>query len=303
MANRELIVLGTSSQVPTRHRNHNGYLLRWDEHGLLFDPGEGTQRQMTLANVAVSTITHVLISHFHGDHCLGFAGICQRISLDNVPHDVQAYYPDSGQVFYDRLRHASIFFDAASIIKNPITEGGLIGEEKNWQLTTRKLDHGVDAFGYRLEERAGRTMLPDELAARGIKGAAIGQLVREGSVVIDGKRTTLDEVSVPKPGQAFAFIMDTRMCDSAFELARGADLIVCESTYLSTDADKAHDPGHLTASQAATIAKEAGVRTLVLAHFSQRYPSVEPFLEEARAIHPDVIAASDLDVIPVPKRR
>ncbi|MCA9708888.1 MAG: ribonuclease Z [Myxococcales bacterium] len=303
MASRELIVLGTASQVPTRHRNHNGYLLRWDEHGLLFDPGEGTQRQMARANARVSAITHVCISHFHGDHCLGLAGIIQRISLDGVSHEVHAYYPGSGQVFYERLRHASIFHDAATIVPHPVAEPGCIARTDAWTLHAARLDHSVDTLGYRLEEHAGRTLLPDRLAARGLRGPAIGQLVREGEITIDGARVTLDEVSVPRPGQVFAFVMDTRRCDAAVELARGADLLVCESTYLSEDADKAHDHGHLTAREAATIAQEAGVRRLVLAHFSQRYPEIDPFLEEARPIHPDVVAAADLDVIEVPARR
>ncbi|MEM9457021.1 MAG: ribonuclease Z [Myxococcota bacterium] len=303
MANRELIVLGTASQVPTRHRNHNGYLLRWDDHGLLFDPGEGTQRQMTLASTRVSTITQILITHFHGDHCLGFAGICQRISLDNVSHEVHAYYPASGQAYYDRLRHASIFHDAATIVPHPVADGGCIAQADAWQLYAAKLDHGVDALGYRLQERDSHTMQPERLAALGVQGAAIGQLMRQGEIQVGDRSVTLDEVSVPRPGQVFAFVMDTRMCDAAIELARGADLLVCESTYLSEDADKARANGHLTASEAATIAREAGARTLVLAHFSRRYPSVEPFLEQARQIHPDVVAAADLDVIPVPRRR
>jgi ribonuclease Z len=84
MSARELVVLGTASQAPTRTRNHNGYLLRWDDEGILFDPGEGTQRQLTLAGVAASAITRICITHFHGDHCLGLPGVIQRLSLDRV---------------------------------------------------------------------------------------------------------------------------------------------------------------------------------------------------------------------------
>ena len=91
MANRELIVLGTASQAPTRTRNHNGYFLRWDDEGLLFDPGEGTQRQMLFAGVTASQVTRVLVTHFHGDHCLGVPGVLQRMSLDRVAHPVRAY--------------------------------------------------------------------------------------------------------------------------------------------------------------------------------------------------------------------
>lgn len=303
MSARELVVLGTSSQVPTRYRNHNGYLLRWDDEGILFDPGEGTQRQMIYANVTTAAITRICVTHFHGDHCLGLAGMSQRISLDRVPHTIDIHYPASGQVFYERLRHASIFHDVAHIEGRPIRAAGPIHESKDMVLSTLPLEHGVEAWGYRLEERAKRTMLPDKLAAAGVRGPLVGRLIADGAVEVDGRTVRLDDVSVPRPGQSFAFVMDTRLCKNAVELARGVDMLVCESTYLSEDEDKAHDHGHMTAAEAATVARDAGARFLVLTHFSQRYVDVEPFVAEAKAIFPDVVAARDGDVIPVPKRR
>src|ERR671928_1287699 len=99
---RELVVLGTASQAPTRSRNHNGYLLRWDGDGFLFDPGEGTQRQMLLAGVPSSAVTRILVTHFHGDHSLGLPGVLQRLSLDRVPHPVPVHFPASGQRRFDR---------------------------------------------------------------------------------------------------------------------------------------------------------------------------------------------------------
>src|SRR5919198_3236532 len=98
MTARELGVLGTASQAPTRERNHNGYLLRWADEGFLFDPGEGAQRQLLLAGVPASAITRVCITHFHGDHCLGLPGVLQRLSLDRVPRPVEVRFPASGLV-------------------------------------------------------------------------------------------------------------------------------------------------------------------------------------------------------------
>jgi ribonuclease Z len=114
---------------------------------------------------------------------------------------------------------------------------------------------------------------------------------------------TLDQVSVPKPGQSAALVMDTRLCDEAVRLAEGADLLVCESTYLSSEQIEAERNGHLTAAQAATIARDANARRLVLTHFSQRYTSIEPFLNEARALHHDVTVVNDGDEVEVPARR
>src|SRR3954470_14026236 len=116
MSSRELVVLGTASQAPTRYRNHNGYLLRWDADAILFDPGEGTQRQMPLAHVSPPAITRICISHFHGDHCLGLPGVVQRLSLDRVTHAVPIHYPASGEPWFQRLRHASMFNDRTHTI-------------------------------------------------------------------------------------------------------------------------------------------------------------------------------------------
>src|SRR5690242_20281502 len=120
MSVRELVVLGTASQVPTRTRNHNGYLLRWDGEGFLFDPGEGTQRQLTLAGLAVADVTRLCLTHFHGDHCLGVPGVVQRLGVDEVRHPVHAYYPASGQEYFDRLRYACAFHDRTDLRTVPV---------------------------------------------------------------------------------------------------------------------------------------------------------------------------------------
>jgi ribonuclease Z len=299
---RELIVLGTAAQVPTRTRNVNGYLLRWDEEGLLFDPGEGTQRQMTLAGATASTITRILVTHFHGDHCLGLPGVVQRLSLDRVPHPVRLYFPASERGHLDHLLAASVAKRNAELVLEPAVPG-VVDAGPPFALVAGALDHGPPTLGWRLEEPDGRRMLPDRLAALGVAGEAIGRVQREGSIEADGRRVTLDEVSEPRPGQRFAFLMDTRLCDTAFELAEGADMLVCESTFSSADEDLARAWGHLTAAQAARIAAASGARLLVLTHFSQRYPDESLLLDEAREVFPNVAAAQDLTRIPVPPRR
>ncbi|TQN42513.1 RNAse Z [Blastococcus colisei] len=300
---RELVVLGTSSQAPTRHRNHNGYLLRWDGEGLLFDPGEGTQRQMLLAGVPSSAVTRICVTHFHGDHCLGMPGVVQRSSLDRVPGPVRAYYPSSGQQFFDRLRHASVFHDAVDVREEPVVGDGPVATGGFGTLEARRLDHSVDAFGYRLVEPDGRRMLPELLARHGIAGPDVGRLQREDVLEADGRAVRLEEVSAPRRGQQFAFIMDTRLCGAVFALAENADLLVIESTFLSEDADLAGAYGHLTARQAATVAEECGVRRLVLTHFSQRYGDPGRFRDEAAAVFGgDVVVAHDLQTVPVPRR-
>jgi ribonuclease Z len=302
---RELVVLGTASQAPTRERNHNGYLLRWDSEGLLFDPGEGTQRQMVHAGLAASAITRLLITHFHGDHCLGVPGIVQRLSLDRVPHPVTAHYPASGAEYFARLRHASSFYETATLVEQPVLADGRLASTPAGDLYAARLEHPVEAYGYRLVEPDGRRMLPERLASFGVAGPAISDLQRDGSLVVGGRRVRMDEVSEPRPGQRFAFVMDTRLCDSVFALADGADMLVIESTFASTETDLATRFGHLTAAQAGLVAAECGVRRLVLTHFSQRYPDLSGFAAEAAGagFTGDIVVAGDLSRIAVPRRR
>ncbi len=303
MASRELVVLGTASQAPTRHRNHNGYLLRWDGEGVLFDPGEGTQRQMVLAGVSSPSITRICITHLHGDHCLGLPGVLGRLALDRVEHPVDLCFPAAGQVYIDRLRHATVADHQAPVREHPVpADGAVVAAGSPFTLSALPLRHRTPTVGWRLEEPSGRTMVPERLHAAGIHGSAVGELQRAGQLQVDGRRVGVEEVSVPRRGQAMAFIMDTALCDNAFALAAGVDLLVCESTFGEDQADRAETYLHLTAAQAGRIAAEAGARRLVLTHFSQRYPDVAVLQREAAEVFPDVVAASDLLRVEVPSR-
>ncbi|GAA0610201.1 ribonuclease Z [Kribbella sandramycini] len=300
---RELVVLGTGSQVPSRERTQNGYFLRWDDEGFLFDPGEGTQRQMLYAGVPAGAITRLCITHFHGDHCLGVPGVIQRMSLDDVPHAVRVHYPASGQEYFDRLHYAASFYERTELLEEPVEEDGLLAVGSFGQLWARRLEHSVESFGYQLIEPDGRRMLPEKLRAYGVAGPDIARLQRAGSIDVDGRTVHIDEVSAPRPGQRFAFVMDTRLCANVLKLADRADLLVIESTYLSAGRELAHRFGHLTAQQAARVAAECGVRKLVLTHFSQRYLEPERFHEEAAAeFDGEIVVAADLTRTAVPAR-
>lgn len=300
MSVREFVVLGTASQVPTRHRNHNGYLLRWDGEGILFDPGEGTQRQMLRAGVAAHDINRICITHFHGDHSLGLAGVIQRINLDRVPHQVTAHYPASGQKFFDRLRYATAYRETVQLAEEPVAGDGILAHGDAYTLDAVRLSHPVESFGYRVTEPDGRRIRPELLALHGIKGPDVGRIQGEGRL----GQVTLEEVSEARPGQRFAFVMDTRLCGGVETLAEGCDMLVIESTFLDEDVRLATDHGHLTAGQAARVARDAGVRHLVLTHFSQRYGDPSEFERQARAagFEGELTIAADLVRVPVPKR-
>jgi ribonuclease Z len=303
MSVRELVVLGTASQAPTRHRNHNGYLLRWDGAAILFDPGEGTQRQFTLAGVSAASVDRICITHFHGDHCLGLPGMIMRLSLDAGSLPVPVHYPAGGQSHFERLRFATAGQEHVPVDGCPVMLPGVIHQDDLLTIRAIELSHRVDTVGYRIEEPDRRHLIVDRLDALGITGPAIGQLQEHGSIDHDGRTVSLEEVSEHRRGQVFAFVMDTRWCPGALELADGADLLVCESTFLDADADMAEVYGHLTARQAGRLAREAGARRLVLTHFSRRYDNDQLFADEAQdEFDGDVVLAEDLMRIPVPPR-
>jgi len=296
----ELVALGTASQVPTRHRNHNGYFLRAGEEGLLFDPGEGTQRQMLFAGVRSVAITRIFVTHLHGDHCLGLASMVQRLSFDGVTRPVPLYHPASGAPYVERLLHASIFDDRTNLVRVPIDRDGEVARDERLVVHAARLRHRVDAVGYRVEQPPGVHLVPERLRAAGLEGPVIGRLRREGAVEVGGRRIRLEDVSEVRRGRSMAFVMDTAWCDAALELARGVDLLVCESTFLHQHAAEADAYGHLTARQAGELARAAGVRRLVLTHFSQREPDTARYVAEAAAVFSDVVGAEDGLTVPVP---
>jgi ribonuclease Z len=301
MSVRDITILGTSSQQPTRLRNHGAYLVRWNNEGLLFDPGEGTQRQFIFANIAPPVVTRIFVSHFHGDHCLGLGSMLMRLNLDKVNHPIHCYYPASGKKYFDRLRYGTIYHETIQVIEHPVKEAGLVEDDGKFKIEATFLEHGVDNIGWRITEPSTRKFDQHLLDERGIRGLAVKQLLADKQITIEGKTTKLEEVSWIREGDAIAIVIDTRYCQNAIDIARGAKLLLCESTYLDEHRDLAQNHLHLTAKQAATIAKEAGVKKLILTHFSARYQALDEFAKEAKAIFPNVFIAEDFKTFPIEK--
>lgn len=296
MSVRDLTILGCSSQQPTRTRNHGAYLVRWNEEGFLFDPGEGTQRQFIFANIAPPVVNRLFISHFHGDHCLGLGSMLMRLNLDKVTHPIHCYYPYSGKKYFDRLRYGTIYHETITVIEHPVKKDGLVHEDDNFRIEAAFLDHGIDNVGWRVTEKDRRKYDKEKLARAGVIGPLVKELEKKGVLMIDGKKVALDDVSWMRQGDVLAVIIDTRRCPPCLELARNARLLLSESTYTEEHKDLAYRNHHLTAKEAAEIAKEAGAQQLILTHFSARYQDLAPLLEEARAIFPHTDVAKDFKV-------
>ena len=301
MSVRDLTILGCSSQQPTRFRNHGAYLLRWNNEGLLFDPGEGTQRQFIFANIAPTVVSRIFISHFHGDHCLGLGSILMRLNLDNVSHLIHCYYPASGKKYFDRLRYGSIYHERIKVVEHPVSQPGLVEDDGKFRIEAAFLEHGVENIGWRITEANTRKFDDEKLASYGVRGPLVKELQEKGSLTIDGKKVTLEDVSWIRQGDSFAIVIDTLPCQSAIDIARDASLFLCESTYLEEHGELARLHHHLTAAQAANIAKQANAKKLILTHFSARYQNLKPFEQEARAVFPNTYVADDFITFPFSK--
>jgi ribonuclease Z len=303
MSIRDLIILGSSSQQPTRFRNHGAYLFRWNDEGLLFDPGEGTQRQFIFAEIAPTVVSRIFVSHFHGDHCLGLGSMLMRLNLDKILHPVHCYYPASGKKYFDRLRYGTIYHETIQIIEHPIEKAGIVHEDANFRIECTFLEHGVDNLGWKVTEHDMRKFDREKLHANGVFGPDVGQLEKQGFIEIKGKRIQLDDVSTIRKGESISVVIDTLFCPQAIEIARGARMLLAESTYLESERDLAHSHQHLTAKEAAEIAKAAGAEELILTHFSARYLNLKEIQDEAQQIFPNTQMAEDFKRFPFPKKK
>ena len=302
MSIKDIVILGCSAQQPTRLRNHGAYLIRWNGEGLLFDPGEGTQRQFIFAGIAPPVVTRIFVSHFHGDHCLGLGSMFMRLNLDKIKHPVKCYYPKSGKKNFDCLRYGCIYHENIKIEEYPIGKSNLIQKDENFEIEAAFLEHGpVDNVGWRVKEPDKIKFKKELLKKYKIVGPKVKELEEKKSIEIDGKTVFLEDVSYVKKGEAIAVVIDTKKCKQAVELAKDAAVLICESTYLERDKHLAKKYMHMSTKQAAQIAKEAGVKLLILTHFSARYKNLKEFEKEAKSIFPNTVVAEDFKKIPFPK--
>ena len=302
MSTRELIVLGTAGQTPTRDRSTGGCALKWDASLLLFDPGEGFQRQCLHAGVAVSRADALFLTHMHGDHCLGLPGVLHRRILDGASTQLPIYFPSASRSVLDHLLASSLFTDTNLIDLRPVG-AGVVGTVDGLTVSAIRLEHPVPTFGYRLQEDSSTRLDADKLSEAGIEGTAVRDLMRGKAVTVGGSVHTLAAFELERPGQSMAYVLDTALCSEAIEIAAGVDLLVCEATYLHAEQRWARERGHMTAREAGWLAREAGARRLVMTHFSGRYTDLRPFAEEAGELHDDVVVATDLARVAVPERQ
>lgn len=299
MTKKTLTILGSGAQQPTRFRNTSSYFLRWGVEGFLFDAGEGTQRQCIFAGIAPPSIERIFISHFHGDHCVGLGSILMRLNLDSVSHTIHVYYPASGKKYFDRLKYGSIFHERIKIVEHPISCDGVIYESDFSIIKAYKADHGVECFCFRVEEKERVRFKKDIVAQLSLNHRDMASIAKGESIEKNGAVISSQDLSYIQKGAIFVYIADTVYCEILKEIAKDATLLLIEATYLHEHEHLATSHHHLTAKQAATIAKKANVNEMLMTHFSARYNTTKVFEEEAKLVFQKSKAVSDLDVFDI----
>ena len=293
----KLTFLGTSGSIPTPQRGLPAIALKRERELLLFDCAEGTQRQMARAGLSPLKLDAIFITHLHGDHFLGLAGLVQTMSLTDRERKLEVYCPrGEGKRIesYLQIPHYTLTFD----VEVRELKAGEKLKRRGYNILTSDVEHSVPSIAYALVEaqRSGK-FYPDKAIALGVKAGPNFSRLKAGENIKlrNGKIIKPEQVmGPPRPGRKVVYAGDTRPCKSIIELAQGADVLVHDCTLADELADKAADSAHSTPSEAAEVAKQANVRQLVLIHISPRYEDDTALLEQAQKIFPNTIVARDL---------
>lgn len=304
----ELYFLGTNAGIPSLQRNVTSAALRLlGERGSiwLFDCGEGTQHQILRSPLKLSKVEFIFISHLHGDHLFGLPGLLSSRGAQGATSPLTVYGPVGIQKFLETTLELS-----QSRVNYPLEirehKGGLLFEDDTFRVEAALLDHRAESYGYRVTEkdRPGSLDL-GRLKTYGLKpGPDYGRLKRGENVTLDDGRIihSSEVLLAPKKGRVVTFLGDTRPCPNIVPLAKDADLLVHEATFMNDLEETAKEYYHSTAGQAAKAAAEAGVKELLLTHFSSRYKDIEhlqPLLEEAKQLFPNTKLAEDFGLYPI----
>ena len=289
-------MLGTSEATPTAKRSQLAMLLKYKNENILIDCGEGTQRQFKIAKLNPLKITRIFISHWHGDHVLGLPGLLQTLALNNYSKVLKIYGPKGTKRFVKLLLRTFIFRERIKTEIHEIIKDSKIIDEKDFYIEAYKMQHFTPCLAYRFVEKDIRKIDINFIKKIGLKpGPLLGKLQQGKSIMFKGKKIKAKQATKIKKGKKVAFIIDTLFNKNCFKVAKDADLLISESTFLESEhGDKAKERGHLTAKQAATIAKKSTVKKLILTHLSQRYSkNPKVILEEAKKIFKHAEIAED----------
>ncbi|TLS36410.1 ribonuclease Z [Pseudalkalibacillus caeni] len=306
----EMHFFGTGAAVPSKERNVTALALRFTQNGgnvWLFDCGEATQHQILRSTITLSKIDRIFITHLHGDHIFGLPGLLGSRSFQGGDKPLTLYGPPGIKRFVDAVLSTSGTHLRYPLEVIEIEEEGKILENSPFSVCVKKLEHGIDSFGFRVEEADQPGPLKvEKLKEMGVSPGPLYRKLKEGKKVrlddgrtLNGKEFRGHDI----PGRKIAIHGDTRMSDSAIELSRNADLVVHEATFSKEQEELAYDYYHSTTEQAASVAKKANAKRLIITHISSRYQEedVARLLKEAKSVFENTEIASDDAIYEIPK--
>ncbi|HUQ23980.1 MAG TPA: ribonuclease Z [Gaiellaceae bacterium] len=297
----DVVFLGTAGSMPTARRAPSATLVRRGGERLLFDCGEGTQRQLLRSDVGLVDLHEIFLTHFHADHFLGLPGMLKTFALRGRELPLTLYGPRGLDELLHSLRRifGRLTYEVGVVELAP--GAGL--PRDGYELRTFSARHGREALGYALveDERPGRFDVATADALGVPFGPQRGALQSGAAVTLaDGRVVSPEEVlGTARPGRKLVLSGDTAPSDDVVAAARGADLLVHEATFCAEESERARETEHSTALEAAGVAREAGVRMLALTHLSSRYGGGD-VEREARTVFPETVVPRDFDLIEIP---
>ncbi len=299
----KITFFGTGGSWPSLERNVMSIGVQIDSDVLLLDCGEGTQRQIMRTNVSFMKIKRIFITHYHGDHFLGLAGLIQTMALNERKDPLEIYGPERTVDLLTRYLTVGYYSTTFPILLHEIYNGETL-DFGDYVVKTLETDHGVPSLAYCIKEKDMPRIDRDKAKKYGLDSKILEKLRREGEITYNGKKITIDAVSGGvRIGRKIVYSGDTRPVEKMAEFAKDADILIHEATVDSTLEEKANQYGHTSARQAAEIAKKANVRELLLVHISPRYKSGEIIEKEAKKIFPNTRVVNDLEEIIVRVRK
>lgn len=288
----EVTFLGTSGSVPTTERGMPALTLRYESELLLFDCGEGTQRQMMRYKSGFGSLDAIFITHPHLDHYLGMFGLLETLGMSSpAPKKLKIFIPPGMD---DSFAARYKFADIKKIKKGVIYEG------RGFSVSAFPVEHCRGAFGFVFQEDAKVKFHEKKAKGLGLKGRMFSEIQEKGSLNVAGKKVLLKDITWERPGRKIVYSGDCAYCESTVEAAKGADLLIHEGTFDPSRKEEAKERRHSTVEDAARAAKESGAKLLAITHISPRYSDeTELLLEAAKKIFQDTVIAVDGLKIPV----